>query len=900
MESASAYRPLDANHLTDSGVGLRRGEQNNARRVPDTSMSAPIMPMRPSDDCLAALLAPSHSQGPRLAVEEEKSLCRTRFPSSSSSSSYCTPIAKDMRKYRLKSDTFPKDVLVVNLNFDESQGDVHSLQITSNMNRLFKGISQNKRVLSLRQRQPRVNKNALFVCRCLLTLEVSRYSARALHVRQAVVHTLGHGEGHRHQAQTAKAQIRLQLKLQVLKLSQVLLRNSILIQVLQVTAINTVLLTGASGGDGERAGSSLTVCGGPPPPAAERSSSRAGSGDEDGACRGKGGDDGGCVEGGGGVDVEEGCVGANGGKGCVVCEEEAVEATVVGTSGSGGSSTLAGGVALPDLGTKGLSTCGRSAPGPYRGKMPDSSGVSCGARSLATSSSRSLGGAVRRVADKTICCRSVAFFWKLFWVAAALGLLVVLVGAVLALVIEGTPVCSGLGAVVAATKGFPLWVAFLGLARAPEALGGADFPDRRLAGGGGGDLVVLVVVKADSHGKMAGVLQKIDFTNGTQNMIAKMSSCKVGTGVSLHAGIPEPPRSAVWPQSYSVSHCSVCAAERCQVILTSGYGYRQFIPLEAALATPGDTDPMDGYPAPAAPGPAPTPPPHLRPGNTTPAMRGNATGPGGSPPASGSSPPPLPERLVLRFHVVLGAGNNTYTDFRRLPASLPPRRAFNYSAGVVSGAELRAFWLLVDLRTGVLAVGPAGGAPILAWVDPEPLRVRYLSLCTWTDVEGMWLYGCENRGEYNCETYHSKGQPEGGLAFGRVLSCGRARRAHLLTSLLHPGHPAGDTSPTGALDAEWMGPAERLRQHVLVPHKKSPPHHAVDVRVRLDVDRFAVWRACPSGTPTEQVLEMLDAMDAEEARRDWHMLAVVLERVASVIYLILVLAAMVPSLMRAS
>ncbi|XP_026289559.2 uncharacterized protein LOC113214417 [Frankliniella occidentalis] len=268
----------------------------------------------------------------------------------------------------------------------------------------------------------------------------------------------------------------------------------------------------------------------------------------------------------------------------------------------------------------------------------------------------------------------------------------------------------------------------------------------------------------------------------------------------------------------AVREASAAGQERCQVILTSGYGYRQFIPLEAALATPGDTDPMDGYPAPAAPGPAPTPPPHLRPGNTTPAMRGNATGPGGSPPASGSSPPPLPERLVLRFHVmaesdahillsaqrrsdreayevVLGAGNNTYTDFRRLPASLPPRRAFNYSAGVVSGAELRAFWLLVDLRTGVLAVGPAGGAPILAWVDPEPLRVRYLSLCTWTDVEGMWLYGCENR---------------------------------------------GDTSPTGALDAEWMGPAERLRQHVLVPHKKSPPHHAVDVRVRLDVDRFAV------------------------------------------------------------
>ncbi|KAK3925752.1 5-hydroxytryptamine receptor 3A [Frankliniella fusca] len=252
--------------------------------------------------------------------------------------------------------------------------------------------------------------------------------------------------------------------------------------------------------------------------------------------------------------------------------------------------------------------------------------------------------------------------------------------------------------------------------------------------------------------------------------------------------------------------------EHCQVILTSGYGYRQFIPLEAALAPPGDDDPMAGYPAPDAPRPMPTPPPPPPPGGN-----GNAS-------TSGTPPPLL--RLVLRFQVmaesdahillsaqrrsdreayevVIGAGNNTYTDFRRLPASLPPRRAFNYSTGVVSGEELRAFWLLADLRTGVLAVGPAGGPPILAWVDPEPLHVRYISLCTWTDVEGTWLYGCERE---------------------------------------HRGEHPGSSPSSGVLDAEWMTPADRLHQHVLAlaAHKKSPPRHQVNVSARLDVHRFVV------------------------------------------------------------
>ena len=106
---------------------------------------------------------------------------------------------------------------------------------------------------------------------------------------------------------------------------------------------------------------------------------------------------------------------------------------------------------------------------------------------------------------------------------------------------------------------------------------------------------------------------------------------------------------------------------------------------------------------------------------------------------------------VMPGQVVLGAGANSYTDFRRLPATIPPKRAFNYSSSVVSGTELRAFWLLADLGTGLLAVGPEGGPPILAWVDPEPINIRYFSLCTWTDVHGTWLYGC-NAGEgVRCE-----------------------------------------------------------------------------------------------------------------------------------------------------
>lgn len=40
-------------------------------------------------------------------------------------------------------------------------------------------------------------------------------------------------------------------------------------------------------------------------------------------------------------------------------------------------------------------------------------------------------------------------------------------------------------------------------------------------------------------------------------------------------------------------------AGRCHVILTSSYGYRQFIPLEAALA-PAGADPLADFPPPAA------------------------------------------------------------------------------------------------------------------------------------------------------------------------------------------------------------------------------------------------------------------------------------------------------------
>lgn len=79
---------------------------------------------------------------------------------------------------------------------------------------------------------------------------------------------------------------------------------------------------------------------------------------------------------------------------------------------------------------------------------------------------------------------------------------------------------------------------------------------------------------------------------------------------------------------------------RCQMILTSGYGYRQFIPLEAATAPP-KYDPMSGYPSPLVAPPQPTPPARLL----------NATeNPAAARPTSATAAPG--DKLILLFQVV--------------------------------------------------------------------------------------------------------------------------------------------------------------------------------------------------------------------------------------------------------
>lgn len=58
---------------------------------------------------------------------------------------------------------------------------------------------------------------------------------------------------------------------------------------------------------------------------------------------------------------------------------------------------------------------------------------------------------------------------------------------------------------------------------------------------------------------------------------------------------------------------------------------------------------------------------------------------------------------------------------------------------------------------------------------------------------------------------------------------------------------------------------------------------------------FLQWRECPGGC-AEQVLEMLDKLDAEESRRDWMMLATALEKLCAVLCLALASASLAPSL----
>lgn len=103
-----------------------------------------------------------------------------------------------------------------------------------------------------------------------------------------------------------------------------------------------------------------------------------------------------------------------------------------------------------------------------------------------------------------------------------------------------------------------------------------------------------------------------------------------GTGPAT-AAVGDAVGSEDWAQQQA-------AAGRCHIILTSSYGYRQFIPLDAALAPAGD-DPLGDVLLPTA---AATP--------ATPAAL-----PRRSEPAATAGPTARPgDRIVLRFQVRRG------------------------------------------------------------------------------------------------------------------------------------------------------------------------------------------------------------------------------------------------------
>lgn len=94
------------------------------------------------------------------------------------------------------------------------------------------------------------------------------------------------------------------------------------------------------------------------------------------------------------------------------------------------------------------------------------------------------------------------------------------------------------------------------------------------------------------------------------------------------------------------------------------------------------------------------------------------------------------------YEIVIGGGNNTFSDIRRLQRAQAKSTVSTES--LLSPDEYRGFWIQVKVN-GVISVGKIDNdLPFMFWNDPEPLAVRYFSFCTWPGVIGNWAYDCPN------------------------------------------------------------------------------------------------------------------------------------------------------------
>ncbi|KAL1131351.1 hypothetical protein AAG570_010969, partial [Ranatra chinensis] len=106
------------------------------------------------------------------------------------------------------------------------------------------------------------------------------------------------------------------------------------------------------------------------------------------------------------------------------------------------------------------------------------------------------------------------------------------------------------------------------------------------------------------------------------------------------------------------------------------------------------------------------------------------------------SPYPAPNSSDAVYEIVLGAGKNTFSDIRRLRRA--STRATTPTRNLLSDKIMQPFW--VKINNGLISVGKDDSEiPFLSWQDTNPLDIRYISFCTWSNVVGKWSFDCKGK-----------------------------------------------------------------------------------------------------------------------------------------------------------
>ncbi|KAK9728537.1 Farnesoic acid 0-methyl transferase [Popillia japonica] len=95
------------------------------------------------------------------------------------------------------------------------------------------------------------------------------------------------------------------------------------------------------------------------------------------------------------------------------------------------------------------------------------------------------------------------------------------------------------------------------------------------------------------------------------------------------------------------------------------------------------------------------------------------------------------------YEIVLGAGSNKYSDIRRKIRN--EAKATASTVGILSSIDYRSFWIRI-WTDGLIEVGNENdNTTFLAWIDNQPLKVKYFSFGTWTNVNARWFFDCKEK-----------------------------------------------------------------------------------------------------------------------------------------------------------